>query len=296
MRRKGPVLVCVFIGLAWCAAAPADEKSDALVRSIVEEWRSRQHQVQTLDCTAEVENFYPRGYLSELCRPSREGAGLPALPDLPNQDKRFNNEPFACKLDFVSKRARREFSFTLPYITPDTCELQTHSELQLFAGGKGRVFRRKKTELKPDKPNVVHQDVTLYESGPPAFMFSLIDLPLLWLAGDINGESASPVNMTLLEDAGRFTYRGEAQWQGRDCTVLTVQDQQSPPVSLSFGLVGKSLSRSIAGASAMATRFMVRSRLATKTKTISSSRPIGYVQITTTQGSCSREELFLCEK
>ena len=67
----------------------------------------------------------------------------------------------------------------------------------------------------------------LYKGASHSFLFSFSDLPLLWLAGGVSGQAVLPLQMQLLDGPEPFTYRGQAQKEGHDCVVLTVQEQHS---------------------------------------------------------------------
>ncbi len=67
----------------------------------------------------------------------------------------------------------------------------------------------------------------LFENASHQFLLSFSDLPLLWVAGGVNGKDPLPNRMNHLENAARFSYRGEAQWKHHNCVVLSIQEQDS---------------------------------------------------------------------
>ena len=123
---------------------------------------------------------------------------------------------------------KKEYKITKPYFSEHARELAPEYALHLFNDKKYRLYKPKEQEPKVD-PDAkgLRPDVMLYEGASHSFLFSFSDLPLLWLAGGVSGQAVLPLQMQLLDGPERFTYRGQAQKEGHDCVVLTVQEQHS---------------------------------------------------------------------
>jgi hypothetical protein len=100
-RIKLLILAC-FIAASSGAASAGDHEEQ--VRSIVEGWRARQGQVKTLTCSASVDSFFSKGYLSDAADPDKRTSKL-----LPEKDKTFANESCSWAIDFGSQRVKEEY-------------------------------------------------------------------------------------------------------------------------------------------------------------------------------------------
>jgi hypothetical protein len=224
-------VISVLVGLSVAEAPPAfaeDNKAPkALVQKIVDEYRSRQTAIRTITCSARVETFFPKGYLSEKAtiefdRP-RGGDPVPA------NDQRFADEPCSWAIDFVTPRVRKESRLTIPRMNGrDPPEPISDPTVHLFTNGKYTLFRSK------DRPRPVRAkkwalspDVFLYEGRSHEFLFSFVDLPLIWTAGGLTGKYPLPTRMHELESPDRFSGGQVTEWKGHKCALLTVQEQNS---------------------------------------------------------------------
>ena len=194
------------------------------MRAIHAEWTARQQRVKTIKCRALVETFYPRGYLSaksDLPPESRQGK-----PPQPEEDKRFVNEPYALAIDFAAQRIRKEYELTreMGYQDRDP-EFFIDRSLCLYADNKYQHFQPMSC-LPESARGEGAQDVTIYEGGANDWMLWGADLPLLWLAGGVNGQFPGPARPQFLDDIGRFSRHGDGQWDGHDCVILTVPEQK----------------------------------------------------------------------
>ncbi len=196
------------------------------IRAVVAEWKKRQARVNTLVCSAKVESFYPKGYLSTRFTPEK-GAEAKNEPS-PGEDMRLTNEPISWEIDFASARVRKEYKVTRPYDRGDDSELAHEYALHLLKDGKYRLFRPRDTYPEKSRQGGLAPDVTLYEQASHAFLLSFTDLPLLWTAGGVSGEYPLPDRMKHLAEPSRFSHRGEAQWEGQPCMILTIQEQDNP--------------------------------------------------------------------
>jgi hypothetical protein len=223
-------LLALLAGGGRLAAGEAQRHEEDL-RRILAAWQARQTQVQGLTCKAKVESFYPRGYLSDQAEFHTDvPAKLPNPPVYPEEDVRIADGPCSWSLDFANARIRKEAQLTKPYFrSGDDYELIPDYGLHLFRDGKYRLFRTKDRQSRePAEPGVLSPDVYLYESASHQFLLWFSDLPLLWLGGGVTGRYPLPTAMRRLDAAQRFTVQGLAQWQGIECLVLTVQEQESP--------------------------------------------------------------------
>ncbi len=112
--------VCLISGGPPPLGADKANNGEALIRSIVEEWRSRQDRVRTLSCTAGVGYFCPRGALSEPWLPNQDAEETRILPE---EDKRFGPEPASWDIDFANQRVKKEYKITKPYFSEHALEL-----------------------------------------------------------------------------------------------------------------------------------------------------------------------------
>ncbi|HEX5270900.1 MAG TPA: hypothetical protein VFW33_10450, partial [Gemmataceae bacterium] len=204
-------LVTGIAFVAACMPSRADEKPtpDDLVRAIHAEWSARQQRVKTIKCRALVDSFYPRGYLSatdDMSPESRQGKPLQ-----PEEDKRFVDEPYSLAIDFAARRVRKEYEETCAwYNSAQNLEPEffpDHS-LLLFADNKYRHFRPK--DRVPTNAREGSWDVVLYEGGATdGMLLGFRELPLLWVAGSVNGQMPSTTQLQQLEGLGRFSGHGD---------------------------------------------------------------------------------------
>ena len=232
-RTKGEAAMRILVAMSFCvylltgggASLQADEKQrhEDLIRSVVEGWRARQDQVQTLTCSASIDSFYPKGLLSDMASPKQRAKQTHPLPE---EDKTFSNQPFTWAIDFKAQRVKMERESTEPY--PAGGVFFIERELQLFADGKYRLFQPKDgyPHTEPNY-NAFQPEVVLYENVSHSFLFSFPDLPLLWTAGGVSGKFPRPEDMQFCESPEHYSWRGEADWGGHKCVVLTVQEQES---------------------------------------------------------------------
>jgi hypothetical protein len=100
--------------------------------------------------------------------------------------------------------------------------------LHLYSNGKYRLFRPKNREVSPlaQRSGTLDSDVVLYESASHQFLLSIVDCPILWLGGGVNGKWPDPNELRFLEDPKAFSFRGETTLKGQRCVVLSLREQQ----------------------------------------------------------------------
>jgi hypothetical protein len=221
----------LLAGTAVCLADEERPRSDeAVPRKLVSAWQTRQDKVRTVVCSTVVESFYPRGFLT---RQAASIAGMEAPPaDAavdPPSDLRVTEEPCFWVLDFGGNRVRKEYRLTKPHFYGgEGQELAPEYALHLWNGGKYRMFRPRDTYSERSRATgALTPDVVLYEGASHQFLLWFSDLPLLWQAGGISGEYPRPATMNNLAKPEKFLFRGEAAWAGKECVVLTAQEQDS---------------------------------------------------------------------
>jgi hypothetical protein len=227
MRAQLALCVATVIGFGGGSILLAEEKGarEGLVPKIFAEWQAKRERIRTIICEAKVQSFYPKGYLSSLWLPQQTAEFEPVLP---SEDKQFADEPYSLAVDFAAKRVRKEFRITGIYADTTQRFLALEYGLHLFNNGQYKVFRPKETYPEEvTRSASLPPDVLLFENASHQFLFSFSDLPLLWLAGGVSGRYPLPEAMLFLANAADFKTRGEAQREGKDCVVLTAQEQQS---------------------------------------------------------------------
>jgi hypothetical protein len=202
--------------------APGQEPEDYKHR-VLNEWAARSAQIHTVSCSALVETFYPQACLSgQPHEPHHAGAVIP------ESDKRYHDEPYSWWIDYDSASVKKEYRVSNPFFYGDgSCELAEDFGLHLYRRGKYRFFRpAAKYPERSRAGGALTPDVMLYEGASHQFLLAISDLPLLWLAGGINGDFPLPERLRQIEPVGGFVFRGKAQWNGHDCAVLTTHEQQ----------------------------------------------------------------------
>ena len=240
MRRA--VIIFLLAGLTPFAplrgSARGEQRPEELVRTIVEVWRARQAEVQTLTCEAAVDTFYPKGYVSgvwlvdQALPPDQANRLAKTVADIPEQEARFTDESYSWAFDFLNQRIRKEYQVTNDWYGPEhkDCYLAPSYSLRLFTDGKFTEFRR----YPERKTDALRPDVNVYGGRAIEFLLDFTDLPLFWTAGGVSGEFPLPSRMKYLESPPRFTYRGEAKWKGKDCVILTTLEQNNPTTVREF--------------------------------------------------------------
>ncbi len=228
MPRKNVVIPLLLLYLLPPPARlAADEKEDQarLIRSIVATWKARKDRVKTIRFEAIVETFYPKDSLSEKLRVEFKDSSQV----IPEVDRRFSGEPCSWAIEFAGPQIRKEYKLTNEFLHDKTYELGLEHSLHLFSKGRYRYFRPTKDGLPKGftESTSVIPDANLHEGASHIFLLSVADLPLLWLAGGVNGHWPTPGHLQLLDAADRFRYAGEAAWKGQKCVVLVVPEQQS---------------------------------------------------------------------
>lgn len=227
MRTQVVLCIATAIGFVGVPALLAEENSprEGLVPKIVAAWRAKRERVRTVVCEAKVQSFYPKGYLSSLWLPLQTTEFEQVLPA---EDKQFADESYSLAVDFPANRVRKEFRLTAIYADETQRFLAPEYGLHLFHDGQYKLFRPKETyPEQATRSGWATPDVTLYESASHQFLLSFTDLPLIWLGGGVSGRYPLPEDMLFLAGAADFNTRGEVQWKGKDCFVLTIQEQQS---------------------------------------------------------------------
>ncbi len=209
---------------ARAAIAVQPQNDAAVIGTIVAAWKERHKQIRTLTCSAKVESFYPKGYLTEYL--AREYPERRKDPPSPEQDKRFVDEKSTWAIDFGAQKIKKEYEVTNPFFyPPNSAELAVDYSLKLFSEGKYRFFRPKHRYPRKARETALAPDVQLFEGGSHAFVLDFRDLPLLWLAGGVSGQHPLPLEMQRLEKPDHFSSRGRGEKAGHKCIVLTVQEQ-----------------------------------------------------------------------
>lgn len=220
-------IVGLFLALPQARAGP-DEK---LVKAILAEWAARKTRVKTVSCTAKVESLFAKGCLSK----ELDDKSAPVYP--PN-DQRFSDQSCSWAIDFAEQRVRKEYDLVRPWIygeKKDKCELAMEHSLHLFNDGKYRHYHnRDKYSAESKKSEQLTHDVTLHEGRSSDFLLLWDDLPLVWLGGGVTGQYPLPAKLRYSDEPTRFTFRGEALWNGKKCAVLTVPEQRSPTAVREF--------------------------------------------------------------
>ncbi len=203
------------------AAVTGGEKSprSELVPTIAAAWQARQGEVKTLACSTKVTTVYPKGCLSDEINRHKKQANV----TLPPEEKKFSDEPCSWKIDFAAQRVRKEYQLTNPFFHGKEVELAPDKGLHLFADGKYSFFRPK--DSVPQRKGVLHVDMMLYGGASHSFLLCYSDLPLLWLAGGVNGQWPCPTDMQRIDRP--WVVKGERQRKGKPCVVITVPEQQS---------------------------------------------------------------------
>ena len=225
IRAVLSIMVYMVAGDFSLASAGEIEERKDLIRAIFANWQARQAEVKTLSAAAKVNTFYPKGYLSEYRLFSMDNKKDKSI--IPESDRYFANEPCCWEIDFINQRVRKEYELTKPWFHEDYSELALDYGLHLYANGKYRFFRPKERYPHKAKERILTPDVVLYENASHQFLLSFSDLPLLWIGGGVSGKDSLPSRMNYLENAARFSYRGEAQWKNHNCVVLSTQEQES---------------------------------------------------------------------
>lgn len=216
-------LAIMLLLMGWTASPCWGQEANpqALVRQIVAAWQQRQR-VRTLRCRVQVDSFYPRGYLSTL------DFHLLKSPPLPPKDCRFTDGFcfWAVELSGAKvKKIRKEHAWMKPFLDQKKGKaefIQRHT-LFLYTDGQCRRFWP-----------VPNQEVTLLGSSNTMGMVSGLDLPLAWVLGRVNGEVFCVGQWERSEPAERFTYRGQAEYKGQKCAVLTLPEQNTQTLFREF--------------------------------------------------------------
>jgi hypothetical protein len=217
---RGLAVMLLFMGWTASPCWGQEGNPQALVRQIVAAWQQRQR-VRTLRCRAQVESFYPRGYLSALAFPL-----LKSPTPLPPKDCRFTDGFCFWALELSGakvKKIRKEYAWMQPYLDEEKRRaefIQRHT-LFLYTDGQCRLFWP-----------VPGQEVTLGCSTMG--MISSQDRPLAWVLGRVNGEVVSVAELECSEPVERFTYRGQAEYKGQKCVVLTLPEQNTQTLLREF--------------------------------------------------------------
>ena len=89
-------------GNAFLSAGEGSAPKETVISDIVAEWKSRQQAVTSIQFTATVNRFYPKGYLSEKVHndfPEKK-VGMKTQPP---KDRTYSGEPCSWTIDFSSK-------------------------------------------------------------------------------------------------------------------------------------------------------------------------------------------------
>lgn len=142
----------------------------------------------------------------------------------------MKGESASWALDFQGGRARKEWRLTRPNLLTahaKECSMVLTTGIKIFADNKFRHFRpRDGSWTDEERANkALAPDVTVYDEYSHQAFFSFGDLPLLWYAGGVTGRYPLPDQMRELDAPKRFSFRGQTEYNGRKCFVLTVPDQ-----------------------------------------------------------------------
>lgn len=234
------ILLIYLIGVLGAIHGPPGilraNNQDELIKQIVSSWQERQANVQTVSCVMNVDSFYPKGYVSEewlFGRGKLPGEGI--LPSFPASDTRITRESYSLAIDFDQANVRKEIALTIPSYSENDFSLVVADELHLFHEGNYRMFRRNVPPRDEDSAlNPIVADVTLYEGASHQGLFQFSDLPILWIAGNINGRYPLPLKLRSAPASEMFSYRGKVRWQNNDCVILTTQEQNGPSARREF--------------------------------------------------------------
>jgi hypothetical protein len=212
--------VVLALALSGSAVAAGGEKPPCeVIPTIVGAWQARQAEVKTLACSTKVTTVYPKGCLSDEINRHKKQVNV----TLPPEEKKFSGQPCSWKIDFAARRVRKEYQLTNPFFHEKEVELTVDKGLHLFANGKYSYFRPR--DSGPQRKGVQHVDMMLYGGASHSFLLCYSDLPLLWLAGGVNGQWPCPADMQRIDRP--LVVKGERQRKGKPCVVITVPEQQS---------------------------------------------------------------------
>jgi hypothetical protein len=228
-------LALTLIPVTFAEEVPHDAGVNEKLQTIIASWRERQRTVHSLRCSAKVESFFPKGYVSSDPLVEIERLGPRDRPLAPHVDTHVVDEPTSWEIDFLKQRVRIEKRITVPYLYEDSYGLHSRYELVLVSNGKSQVFHlRANQEQTSTAKGSFDPDVTLYESASHAFVFDFAALPLFWSAGAVSGQYPLPRNLRYLEDAKNCSVHGYAKRRGHNCIVFTVPEQNSPAAVREF--------------------------------------------------------------
>ena len=202
----------------------------AFIEKMVAAWTAANRSIRTLDCRASIETLYPKGALSK----ERNGRFAPNDPRriqslVPAEDVRTTGGTCRWAFDFDGPRIRKEARAKEAYYNlGELPEIKDAHHIKIFASGKFREFRPRGANASPAGPaGAPIPDAMLFEESSKAFLLDFNELPLLWVAGSVTGKLLTPNRMKVLESPGSFSYRGEADYRGHHCHLVTLPDQNS---------------------------------------------------------------------
>lgn len=228
---RAALRITVFLlalGSSQGVALSQEKAPEQIVRDIVSAWKAKHSEVKTIVCQATVDAFIPAGgYTNQSLIWVPEYKDIPPYP---KEDTWVKGESASWALDFQGGRARKEWRLTRPNLLTahaKECSMVLTTGIKIFADKKFRHFRpRDGSWTDEERANkALAPDVTVYDEYSHQAFFSFGDLPLLWYAGGVTGRYPLPDQMRELDAPKRFNFRGQTEYNGRKCFVLTVPDQ-----------------------------------------------------------------------
>jgi len=225
-----------LLGLAPFQLHAQGQDGQQITKQILATWGEANKTVQTLKCEASLDSFFPQGVLSNEHNRGRK-PDKKLVGDIPSQDTLEKGGKMKWAIDFAAPRILKERHAVTPqfhYINQPRL-LKEHS-IHIFAQDKYRIFRpRPENWTDADRNDKkAHPDATFYEDSGLEFLLAFSDLPLMWHAGGVTGELLLPSRIKSLQIAARWSYRGEVDYKGVKCHILSTPNQESTSSDLEF--------------------------------------------------------------
>jgi hypothetical protein len=216
----GLALQFAAFGPAAGAALAGSAGQERLLSKVLEGWDSRRASVQSLECSASVDTYYPADGLAK---------------GVPSRDLKLSDERVRWLLHFPTVRLRKESGLTVPIFVQGKEGAPFHKDVtvQTFLDGHFRLFRPRDRNPWQGKGGY-----DLSENGSAGTMLGFEDLPILWVAGLVSGRYPTPMQLGRPLVPAEWKWGGEVERNGTSLYRLITPEQGSSLAVREF-LLGK---------------------------------------------------------